>query len=271
MSSIERFVTLVRRELGTDDVTIVSDPADAPPASDSLMRIELPGGGVLVVVFAAPREGLDAAQRRLEMLVDSFRTVLEGEPIARIEPANSGGRTTNRPPAAHSLHEELRALAERASAVDAMVIDARSPVVWGAADADRASMETPSAEVVRLDEHRPAGDPRATPPPPDVAPSAPSPSDHAIAAVRALSVLPSLHRGGHLHHSVRAEEFGYIARSFAGIYVLIVVFDAPWDELSAERAIVHSLPIIERLVLALPPLDPSPMAGAAAIRRGRRR
>jgi hypothetical protein len=92
-------------------------------------------------------------------------------------------------------------------------------------------------------------------------------SDRALVAVRAHPALVSLHRGGHLHHAERGDTFGWIARSFAGIYVLVVVFESAFDELRVERAIQHSLPIIERLVLALPPHDPAPMAGAMAIRR----
>src|SRR5213079_530923 len=47
----------------------------------------------------------------------------------------------SRPPPSLSLHEELAALVQRAGAVDATVIDAHSPVVWGTAGEDR---EVPS-------------------------------------------------------------------------------------------------------------------------------
>jgi hypothetical protein len=52
-----------------------------------------------------------------------------------------------------------------------------------------------------------------------------------------------------------------------------MVFDGEFDELRAERAAQESLPRIERLVLALPPLDPDPqpVGGVAALRRPRRR
>jgi hypothetical protein len=63
-----------------------------------------------------------------------------------------------------------------------------------------------------------------------------------------------------------------VARSFASIYVLIVVFESPFDELRAEQAIEDGLPRIERLVLALPPLDPKPSPIASVISmRGRAR
>jgi hypothetical protein len=82
----------------------------------------------------------------------------------------------------------------------------------------------------------------------------------------------ALHRGGHLALSVREDTFGDVVRSFAGIYVLCVVFDHAFDEIKAERALRESLPRVERLVLALPPLDPEPVpAGVVALRPRRRR
>ena len=71
----------------------------------------------------------------------------------------------------------------------------------------------------------------------------------------------------------RTGEAPSITHSFAGIYLLVVVFDGGFDELRAERAILEALPRVERLVLALPPLDPSPSTGAGviAMRRPRRR
>jgi hypothetical protein len=269
--AIDRLISLVRRDLGADDVRVVSK--DEAPAQDDprSLRRPIPGDRVIIATFTEEPTDVDARLRRLDMMIDSFRDLID-------EPAFA----PSRPPPGSSLHEELRALAERAAAIDALVIDARSPIVWGAADADRVSKPEdalPPAEVVRLDDRRPSGDRvsgASERPPPVVSETleveAPAtPTDRALDAVRALPVLSSLHRGGHLHHAERGESFGFVARSFAGIYVLIVVFGAAHDEVRAERAVQQSLPIIERLVLALPPLDPTPMAGAMAIRRVRRR
>jgi len=73
-----------------------------------------------------------------------------------------------------------------------------------------------------------------------------------------------------VRHIERAGDVPFVAHSFAGIYWLILVFDAPFDELRAERAMLESLPRVERLVMALPPMDPSPQAGARAMARKRR-
>jgi hypothetical protein len=95
---------------------------------------------------------------------------------------------------------------------------------------------------------------------------------HAIAMIRALPSLAMLHKGRHLRHVSREGEY-YLVLSFSSIYLLCMVFDGDFDELRAERAAQESLPRIERLVLALPPLDPdpSPTGGVVALRRPRRR
>jgi len=277
-SPIDRLVAIVRRDLGTEDVRILdADEREASPTGDSseipsgdaVLSCALSGGKRILVVFPSRPDDAAARLRRLEILVESF-----GDLVSRSGPPQA------RPNASMTLHLELETLARRAAAKDALVIDARSPIVWGASAEEMSMRATYEPDVVSLPE-RPS-----TPPIErvgggaaishlDIEPSEPREADalslRAISAVRGLGALASLHRGGHLHHTVRDESFGFIARSFASIYVLIVVFDAPFDELRAERAIGNELPIVERLVMALPPLDPTPMAGAMAIRRRRRR
>src|SRR5262249_33591382 len=92
----------------------------------------------------------------------------------------------------------------------------------------------------------------------------------AIADVRSLPEMPTLHKGGHLRHMESEPTFGYVARSFAAIYVLVLVYDRPFEELLAKRAITQVLPTIERLVAALPPLTPPPPPRGGRARRARR-
>jgi hypothetical protein len=144
-------------------------------------------------------------------------------------------------------------------------------VVWGAAEDEEAAPHLLARDnVISLDAHRPSGDRQSQQQPPPPAPRDPPASTRAVDSVRALEAIGSLHRGGHLHEKHVEDGFAYLARSFAGIYVLVLVFDGAFDELRAERALALSLPTIERLVTALPPLDPTPLAGAVAIRRRRR-
>lgn len=271
-----RFLELVRREMAAVEVSVV--PAGPAVADPAVLTTAFGADEMLVVRFAEAPDDREAKGRRLEMLSVAFQTAREGEaPKKRIS--------------ARSLRDELRALALRAQAIDALVIDAHSPVVWGAVLGVRAK---PGAQVIPLsgkarervelvqESHRDLiaalgvndtdddDDGHISQPPPDT--SSPL-SERAVDAVRALPILGQLHRGAHLAHGERSDGFGFIARSFAAIYVLVLVFDKAYDEIRAERALREGLPIVERLVLALPPLDPepAPMAGVISLRWRRRR
>ncbi len=272
-SPIEELLSLVRRDLGAEEAHVL-EPGEEPPSSPSTMAAPLPRGRTLVASFGAPPSDREARERRLGMLAESFRSIIE-------QGAHS------RPPAApaRSLHEELVAVARRAGAVDALVIDAHSPIVWGASD-DDASLEhlSPENDVELSGAWRGEDGPTdATAHLAEVAHAEAaghqplalahrSTTVRALEAVRALPELDSLPRGGHMHHTASGDDFGYVAHSFAGIYVLVLAFEGRFDELRAKRAVTHALPAIENLVLALPPLEPGPpIGGAMVVRRGRRR
>jgi len=255
---LDRFLDLVRRELGARQALLL-EPGEAEevPKDGPELRCPIRGGRWIAACFDAPPEGREAKQRRLEMLASTFtfdHAVAESERGRR-----------SRPPLARSLQEELEALSARAAAVNAVVIDANSPVVWGAARPDGVVAEAPrplNSQTSGGVDRTPDGEGRVV-----VA------SRRALHAVRSLGELAALHKGKHVRHVANAGEAPLLARSFAGIYLLVLVFEAPFDELRAERAMLESLPRIERLVLALPPLNPPPSTGAGvvAMRRPRRR
>jgi hypothetical protein len=287
-AAFERFSTLVKRELGADDVRLLDAATASSPASNVLFA-PLVGGRSIAVTFGAQPENLSAVVRRLEILVRTFAHALE-------RPA--GEARASRAPVSMCLHDELRALAQRARASDAIVLDAHSPVVWGSAtrrapsrDAHNAigdtleRLEASRRELLRVLRETPpdahdgaeqdvplvgASGPAMSPSDEDEEPT-PAASLRAMREVRDLPGIGALRRGRPLAHLVRQDAFGYLARSFAGIYLLVLVFEEPFDELRAERALTEALPKIELLVLALPPLDPGPAPAANVVTLRRRR
>lgn len=252
-ADLDRFLALVRRELGAEEARVL-EPDDSPAEDACTLYGRLPDGRGVAARFAEPPTERDAKQRRLDMLASTFDTFVEEAPPSR----------KPRPPVSRSLHDELVALCERAAAVNAIVIDAHSPVVWAAAHPEGVVAQPPLASSPRVAES-PAnedggGEPRMA-----------TLSRRAVHEARALPELAALRRGKHVRHVVRTGETPSISHSFAGIYLLLVVFDGAFDELRAERAILEALPRVEQLVLALPPLNPSPGAGVIALRRPRRR
>jgi hypothetical protein len=262
----ERFIALVCRELGAVSARIL-EPGDAaepdsPPdeaAAARSLRCDMGDGRWAIVTFAEVPADRDAKQRRLEMLVAAFDAIAVDEHPAR----------RSRPPASTSLREELEGLCERAGATNALVIDANSPVVWGAAHPAGIVEVPPLPSGPNLpveggvENDGIAGGETATA------------SRRALRVVRGLPEVAALRRGKPLRYVERSGEGPLVAHAFASIYLLVVVFEPTkaFDELRAERAIVESLPRVERLVMALPPHEPDPTQGAGviAMRRSRRR
>ncbi len=294
MSDAEARLTLIlQRDLGASVVRFVRS-AEAPEPSDKVLVRATSHGPVVVAVFDDSPPDLDAKARRMEMLVDSFAEMLA-------PPPSEGPRHRTHVPG-RSLSGELSALVGRADALAALVVDARSPVVWGASHVhEAADSEEDDSEIAKL--YRKAAhaglhfDALVSTPLLDTAHdeendegdeggghvdelTTPERAElwrrvllvrNALAAARALPHVANLHKGEHLHETVRTPELSYTVRSFATIYMLLLVFDRPFDELRAERSVALALPTIERLVLALPPREPTPpMAGVGAIRMRRR-
>ncbi len=56
------------------------------------------------------------------------------------------------------------------------------------------------------------------------------------------------------------------AESFAGVYMVLLLFDAPFEAVDVSALVRHALPEIEALTVALPPPDPTRMARVAGLR-----
>jgi hypothetical protein len=296
-----RLATIVKRELDAAEVLFMATD-EATDEDGKTLTWDLGRGRHLVVAFDIPPEDPDDKRARLAALIESF-------PDLFAEVAADVPRP--RPEPAEALKAELSALAGRTGALTAIVIDATSPVVWGASEAPSGT-DDPEAEsrltavFVRahiagiswlgllrrppappvLAERKEPEDPvvrplRLVPRVDELAPLDVSDREElgrrvqlarvAIQRIRKHS-LTELHRGEHLHEAVLEEGLGYLARSFATIYVLVLVYPGPFDELGAERAVARALPAIERLVVALPPDDsPTHRSGAVVTLRSRRK
>jgi len=76
-----------------------------------------------------------------------------------------------------------------------------------------------------------------------------------------------LRRGGHLH-LVRSVEPPFVAaESFAGVYMVLVIFRGPFSASVVTALVREALPEIQALTVTQPPPDPSEEAGAARLRR----
>ena len=294
-----RLAAILQRELGASSVRFARAD-ETPTPSATTLACSAPNGTWIIANFEESPPDREAKARRLEMIVASFADILDAPP---------GEQGRHKAAPARSLAGELTALTGRAAALAALVVDARSPVIWGAsdvydgADDGGGGEETKTAHLYRKAAHaglrfttlvsEPVLDTEGDPDEPDSTLTTSeieaagggvlTPSEraelwrrvllvrNALSAVRALPQVVNLYKGEHLHESVRAPELSYVVRSFATIYRLVVVFDRPFDELRAERSVTHALPTIERLVLALPPMNPDPPVAGAGVMRMRRR
>jgi hypothetical protein len=250
---IQRLLSVLRRELGASRVGLATRP-DEVPGDEAVVALGLPHGLTMWALVPASTQDRSAVRARMELVAESFAHLLETEAArARARTASPSTR----------LRRVLRRLATAAGACDALVLDTRSPMIWGAASGVSGEvLGPPHLRVVAPDEQadeasRSAEQERF------------KLSRHVISEVRSLPVIGQLPRGAHLRRSVRAGEAGYLVRSFASIYLLVLVFPGPFDELRGEREAARALPAVESLVLALPPPEPVGTSSALALRKRR--
>jgi hypothetical protein len=250
---IERLLSLVCRELGAAEARLLQPDEEA---REDEVSFRLADGHGVAARFESPPADRAAKQRRLEILTSTFDTVVEDEP----------GSRRSRPPVTSTLHDELVALCSRAAAVNALIIDANSPVVWGAAHPEGVVAQPPLASTPRMAE-APANDEGLQEGSPAVL------SRSAVHVVRGWPELGALRKGKHVRKVEQDGKVPLLAFSFASIYLIVLVYESRFDELRAERAVAEAIGRIERHVLALPPLDPDPFqgGGVVAMRRPRKR
>jgi hypothetical protein len=230
--ALHAFLAILQRELGADDAYL--QLGGKVTDHDNRFFHPIGEGKSVVVVFATPPVDTDALHGRLAALSAPFQSTLESAIAAAARPRHAMDFARQR------LDEELTALALRAGAARAFVFDVDSPVIWGAS----APKEHDGGEATSL-------------------------LDHATYALRQRSEeLKQAH-----HHTARLtldDGVEALARPFAGLYVLALLFRDPLSEPIALGAILHAVGLIEKLVLALPPIDPEPGAKVIRLHRANR-
>jgi hypothetical protein len=272
-----RFLDLVRRELGCEDAHF--EFGGQPPHEPDRVWAEVQGDWRIVGRFRALADA-DREPRRAKLaaLVETFATVgeelqLRGPRVARVS-------------ASQELDDALALLAEKANALRAVVIDEDSPVMWGTSESPAGAEDVETAmwigelaesasaagldlvELVQLGSEdlreRVAGvEPRKLrerllrklPFVRELGPHRDAEGWFAhFATCRAIAAV----RRAPENHEAIEDDLGWLARDFGGIYHVILVYDGPFSEIGAAGVMLRGLPAIEKLVLSLPPIDPSP-------------
>lgn len=282
-----RLLEMVQRELGADDARV--EIGGKAPDSDQFVWVRLSETRRVVAFFETPPLDPDGARERLLALVEAFSGTATSVASRRGRPPGALTRAL--------LNEQLGMLAERLDALRVVVIDDGSPVVWGSSDpfqrsesgveealrtarvaiasadsglnfielltvgldeaervltergVDRSLAGSILREIDVLRAGRIAHDPDAW--------SALVLTTLAIAQLRNRPMLHAVQP--RVRRVVHEDGFGLLAKPFASSYWLVSVFDRQFSELRVEGTIVRVLPRIERLVLALPPVDPPPL------------
>lgn len=275
-----RFLDLLRQELRADDARAELGGKD--PDDPRVIWNDLGNGWRIVLSYEQTPEDPARLRAQLAELVAGFsqRTGDRSLPVAPEPPVDSAFRR---------LDAALEGLRARSGAVGVVLIDDQSPVLWGNADAQRSVQDV----ELLVDIGRAVGNARRAGltlddlfalAPADLAARLTdlgvddqaaellgevigegdeTPTRHflltCLAVARARQEAEAKPRPA--RWAFHETQFGYLVRSFANIYLLISVFEGAFSELHVESAVVHALPAIEQMLLALPPLDPPPRPG----------
>jgi hypothetical protein len=287
VDDLHRLLDLAQRELAAVDARV--EIGGRPPAEPHVLWTRLTDELRLVVVLDGAPDDREALQGKLDALAESVQSLAENVdvPFAGQLPLARQAE----------VDETLRDLAERTHACAAVVLDERSPVIWGTSvtraaawDLDRMEELVTLADRVEREGLDPVQCLAEGPPTDaDVDPTLRERWAHRFARVAALAptwdadrwrsallVARATHevrvrcKGGQAPDRVALSEpgFGVFARSFANLYAVVLAFDGPYSELHAEGPLLRAMPVVERLVLALPPVEPPPRrAKVIAFRR----
>jgi hypothetical protein len=273
---ILRLLEVARRQLDADDAR-VEIGGHAPESEHELWAPVGHGHRRLVVFFDKPPADRETVQQRLALLAEAFVDIAVSD-IGEPEPVMHG---------TGALDDELAGLCERTNAAAAAVIDSSSPVVWGASHPElrgngavdrllRVSTALERAGTPKIAEATTALRERNHPDATLLERVAEELGQReealhryelcarAVLLVRQrLAKAPSL--AGSLRQMVRDDGLHLFARGLGGVYALVLAFDEPFSEPRVEGSVRRALHHFERLIAALPPIEPPPRGGARVL------
>jgi hypothetical protein len=267
-----RLLELVSRELEAEDAHVrLGGRRDDDPR---LVEHELRPGCRLVVRLREPPAQPHGVTERLAELAHAFAGTVE-HAIEAVDTAWS------RPSGVHVLVQTLADLRDATGAAVALVVDRQSPVIWGCSDPGLGLRDRPAVRALAtaLASLRAQGLDWASATSATAKEDGPGSASLELAR-RALQSAERSQPGGaaRLVAATRAllaldeapdaparlpegDEPGLAGKTFGGLYCVALVFMRPFSPLRVEGVLRRALPIIERHVLELPPLDPEPMGG----------
>lgn len=221
--SLDRFLAMLCQKLGAADARV--ELGGREPDSPHLLWHAVAGVRIVAVFNDEQPPPPDAAER-LAALCAGF-----GETVSRTHQYVMS-RAAKAFDARARLEDELTGLAVRAGAQRATIIDLNSPVIWGTSSLPEAAAQ--GADEVLQEWVEQLRD-------------------------RHGDELRQSH--GHVLRLTVRRSHECLARLFNGIYVVSLYFERPLSEPVAVGALLHAMTTLERLVLALPPVDPPPPGG----------
>ncbi len=271
MDRLLKTLELVERDLGAAEAKV--EIGGLPPSGDGWVVYELEPEMRLVVRFEG---GVPAgAEERLAALTEGFRALAE-----KVRQAAPSGPI---PHARRELSEALFSLAQLSGACRAVVLDERSPVLFGDSHDPEARLDVDDAlHAARLAR-------RVSTSPAQAAQAVDGSrgdelsgrewlqlewlsqpyDDHSREEVIRLSTAIEALRGEATEQDRICErdwDVPVLARRIASIYWVLLVFTERFSEVQADGHLVHALDAIERLVASLPPIGPKGGAKARHLR-----
>ncbi len=291
IDKLQRFLALVEREIAAKNVylRVGGAPLESGP---TVLCTPWKDRCIVVAEWAEPLDDL-ARERAARMVAELVGTAFPDDALVAL-PAVSPARVVH--DVSRELDETLGLLARRARADEALVIDHRSPEIWGSSEYPRDQWNVEDALAVDKIAHALAQSQLSLVTLVDIQQEdelqnalrdagleSTTLRERArdIRWVRALCDEPLDASKLRIFQAIaaarNAELPGHDAlppnvrvRAFANIYRVVLVFDDAVSELHVETALHKMLPLVERLVLALPPRDPNSAGRTAKVQPIRR-